>query len=123
MPILDQILIYLSVFAFSVGVLFMHVRLRNKASLTLVISFCCFVAWINLKDWFLRKYMGLTPDPAIEAVSPALTSEERANNTAKAFASLSDNYTFDEISSIVMLTLMLLFCVAFFLSARSIRRG
>ena len=121
--LLELTLIYLSIFAFSVGVLFMHLRLRSYASLTLIISFSSIVAWINLKDWLFRQYEVLCIEPASETVSPALTNEQQANNTAEAFASMPDSYSFDTISSIVMLALMLIFCVAFFLSARSIRRG
>ena len=122
MSLLEPTLFYLSVFSFSVGVLFMHLRLRSKASLTLIISFFSFVAWLNLKDWIFRMHMDFTTEPVSQAASSALTREQKAISNAEAFASMNDSYSYDTISVVVMLTLMLIFCVAFFLSARSIRR-
>mgnify|MGYP000884836819 CR=1 FL=1 len=123
MFLLEQALILLSIFAFSVGVLYLHLRLRNKASLTLIISFCTFVAWGFLKDWVFHECAGLTIDPALDAEKSVLNLEQQANITAETFAKFSACDSYETISSISMIALMLIFCVAFLLSARSIRRG
>ena len=123
MSLFETTLIWLSTFAFSIGVLFMHLRLRNRASLTLIVSFSSLVAWINLKDLVFHKCAGWTVDPVSDAEPSNLTLAQQANIIAEAFANISDCDSVETVSSIVMLTLMLIFGIAFFLSAWSIRRG
>ena len=123
MPILEQILFYVGLGLFFAGILFMHLRLRNKPSLALVMSFSFLVSWFTLKDWVFGKYIDLTSNPMPAAEWETLTPEQSAQKTAEAFSNYSTNYTFDTISNLVLLVSFLVFCAAFFLSARSIAVG
>ena len=112
MPIFEQAVLYIALGLFSLGIFLMHLRLRNKASLAVIISFSSIIAWITFSKRIYDKYLELTAVP-----SPPATS------TAEAFAKMSfDGYdqAFETASSIFILSMLLVFCIAFLFSAKSI---
>ena len=111
MPLLEQLIGWGSLLLFFGGILFMHLRLRNKASFVMLFSFISTAAWISFSKMVFDMYVEFTADP-----KPA------NQTTAEAFMSMSTNNDYDMVFFYVQVALSIIFCVSFFLSARSIPR-
>jgi hypothetical protein len=111
MPLLENIVFWLASLIFSLGILFIHLRLRRKASLVLLLSFISSVLWVAFAQQVFWKYKELTSPPP-----------PTVNNTAEAFARMSGGVDFSNVFVGVIFILLLIFSASFFLSAYSIPR-
>jgi len=110
-PLFGQILLYIALLLFSLGLLFIHLRLRTKASLVLIISFSSLVSWVSLSEWVFGKYVELTTEP----IPAGLTNAEIFNRMAI-------EPRFDLVFAYGAFTFLTIFCAAFLLSALSMPR-
>ena len=87
----------------------MHFRLRNRASLLHLLSFCSIVIWVISAKWLFNKYKELTAEP-----------HPIAENASEVFIRMSGDQNFEIVFTNVLLVLILTFCISFILSAKSI---
>lgn len=106
---IDQSLPLLALAAIALGLIQMHVRLRNRSSLFALISFSTLAVWIFVNNWFREIYT--------DSLIASSTESER-----NAQALVSWGWTaFDSVSSIASAVVILVFLVSFFLAAKSIK--
>ena len=118
MSLLEPVFFNLALILFCAGVLFMHLRLRSKTSLTMLFSFIPFATIFKLQNWFFSLYIDFTTPPASEQTT--MTPELQIQQTAEAFENSSGLHNFETILFVVFLVSFLVFSASFFLSARSI---
>ena len=115
MPVNDQILFITTVLLFFLGFLFMHLRLRNRSSFVLFVSFISTILWMTFsRNLFeiCREFIA-KPRPAIES-------------NAEAFARMLDNQpgeqSLENFFLCVTFILIMVFSISFLLAAYSIPR-
>ena len=104
MDFLVQMAIYPAITMLLVGLLFMHLSLRSRASFASFLSLFLLVAWSSLAHWAVHAYIDMTTKPG------TLTPFER-------IGAYSAHPNFDTINDLVSAALLVIFCVSFFLSA------
>ena len=122
----------LSFVLFFAGIFFMHIRLRSKSSLILVLSFSSLIVCFFLTVAYQEHLLGVSEHEISSEAAP-LSRQDSAETTAEAFSKLplntcldctgSDTLSnFDVISKVVLLILLLTSCISFFFSAKSVPR-
>ena len=111
MPFFEHIVVWLASLLFSVGLIFMHLRLRTKSSLVMLLSAISAVLWVTFGQQLFLKYQELTsPPPPI------------AETTAQAFERISGGEDFANVFVWVLFTFLVIFTASFLMSAYSIPR-
>jgi hypothetical protein len=95
----------------SAGFLFMHLRLRNKASRVVITSFITIVVWVNFSQLVFEKIVELTS-----------TAKPADQTVAEALMDIATTNDYGLILFYVQFALSIIFCTSFFLSAYSIPR-
>ena len=104
---LDSIIMTLSLLIISAGILFMHLRLRTRASLFCMTTFGSLAAWLWSRRWVETQYQ-------------QFFHSEPSDSVSRNIQALNTYGTFDTFSDAISYTLLLLFCVSFLFAARSI---
>jgi hypothetical protein len=107
LDLLAQVIVYPLATLLLVGLLFMHVSLRSKASLVSLLSLFFLIAWLSVAHWAFHLYLAATATPG------SLEPYER-------IGTYSAHPTFDSVNAIVSCAVLAIFCLSFFLSSVSI---